>query len=45
MLRAAVSTAKENGETLWAFDAEGNLVGRFHNLDKWYVGQARPNKV
>ena len=36
--------AEENGETLKVFDAKGKLVGRFHNVEQWYVGQARPNK-
>jgi hypothetical protein len=37
-------SAQENGETLRVFDAKGNLVGRFHNVEEWYVGQARPNE-
>lgn len=37
-------TAQENGETLKVFDAKGDLVGRFHKVEQWYVGQTRPNK-
>lgn len=36
-------SAQENGDTLKVFDAKGNLVGRFHKVEEWYVGQARPN--
>ena len=35
--------AEEDQGTLKVFDGKGNLVGRFHNVQEWYVGQARPN--
>ena len=35
--------AEENSGTLQVFDANGKLVGRFHHVQEWYVGQARPN--
>ena len=37
-------SAKESGKTLRVFDGKGNLVGRFSNVEEWFVGQARPNK-
>lgn len=36
--------AEENVGTLQVFDAKGNLVGKFHNVQEWFVGQARPNE-
>jgi len=36
-------SAQEDGETLKVFDAKGDLVGRFHKVEQWYAGQARPN--
>ena len=36
--------AEENGGTLQVFDANGKLVDTFHNVQEWFVGQARPNK-
>ena len=36
--------AEENVGTLQVFDAKGNVVGRFHNVQEWFVGQARPNE-
>jgi hypothetical protein len=33
---------EESAGTLQVFDAKGSLVGRFHNVQEWYVGQARP---
>ena len=36
--------AQENAGTLEVFDTNGNLVGRFHHVQEWFVGQARPNE-
>jgi len=36
--------AEENAGTLQVFDAKGKMVGKFHNVQEWYVGQARPNE-
>jgi hypothetical protein len=36
--------AQESAGTLQVFDAKGEIVGRFHNVEEWFVGQARPNK-
>jgi hypothetical protein len=36
--------AQESGGTLQVFDSKGTLVGKFQNVQEWYVGQARPNE-
>jgi hypothetical protein len=36
--------AEENSGILQVFDAKGNVVGKFHNVQEWFVGQARPNE-
>jgi hypothetical protein len=36
--------AQENGGTLQVFDSKGNTVGRFQNVQEWFVGQAQPLK-
>ena len=36
--------AQENSGTLEVFDSKGNIVGKFHNVQEWFVGQARPNE-
>ena len=35
---------QENGGTLQVFDSKGNMVGRFQNVQEWFVGQAQPLK-
>jgi hypothetical protein len=37
-------SAQENAGTLQVFDANGKLVDTFHNVQEWFVGQARPNE-
>jgi len=36
--------AEEKAGTLHVFDSKGNVVGRFHNVQEWFIGQARPNE-
>ena len=36
--------AEEHNGTLQVFDINGKLVGRFHHVQEWFVGQARPNE-
>jgi hypothetical protein len=36
--------AEEKSGTLQVFDSKGTLVGKFQNVQEWYVGQARPNE-
>ena len=35
--------AEENSGILQVFDAKGTVVGKFHHVQEWFVGQARPN--
>ena len=35
---------QEKDGTLEVFDAKGNMVGRFKNVEHWFIGQARPNQ-